>query len=285
MPRRTYTENEVTELLKRAAELEATRRSSSHGDDTGLTLEEIEAIAADAGLDPENLRIAAKEMERPGGVRTKSDAVVSGAEISAERWVNGVLNEEAIEEIVAELRHRHDTQVGKAWGMGDYGRSTVQTIGKSMEWQHTDVWGMYDTKVLLQPRDGKVRVRVSLQSAYGSSWESNQFWAWFLGAVIALPAIVSAAAISGSVLIGGLIGLATLGIVTPLSKRWFDKYLAKSVRKVETLTTDVVRMLGAWQPAEVPKKASEISGERLLDAIDGENVTTGSTATERQKIR
>src|SRR5690606_35557154 len=123
--------------------------------------------------------------------------------------------------------------------------------------QHTDVWGMYDTKVLLQPRDGKVRVRVSLQSAYGSSWESNHFWAWFLGAVIALPVTVIAATISGSGLIGGLSGLATLRIVTSLSKRWFDKYLAKSVRNVETLTTDVVRMLGAWQPAEAPKKASE----------------------------
>ena len=65
MSERTYSEDEMAALLERAAELQAhTARTNERS--AGLTLTELEAIAEEAGLNPEHLRQAASEMERLG---------------------------------------------------------------------------------------------------------------------------------------------------------------------------------------------------------------------------
>ncbi|MGD8278589.1 MAG: hypothetical protein PVH00_11210 [Gemmatimonadota bacterium] len=61
---RRYNEKEVSRLLKRAAELQRSERSVPSP--AGLTLGELEDIAAEAGLDVSSLRRAAAELESAG---------------------------------------------------------------------------------------------------------------------------------------------------------------------------------------------------------------------------
>ena len=56
---RHYDEREVTRLLRRASELQ---RESGTAPATGLTLRELEEVAAEAGIDPGALRQAAAEL-------------------------------------------------------------------------------------------------------------------------------------------------------------------------------------------------------------------------------
>ncbi|MFU8860804.1 MAG: hypothetical protein ACNA8K_10290 [Cyclonatronaceae bacterium] len=68
--KRVYSEEEVARLFRRAVELEADRSvARDDGAGAGLTISEIEQIAAEAGIDPELIQKAATELETGGGGR------------------------------------------------------------------------------------------------------------------------------------------------------------------------------------------------------------------------
>ena len=116
MPDRIYTEQEVAALLERAAELQAqAARRNEHR--PGLSLAELEDVAAEAGLDPSLLRQAAGELDEPGRPLLDRSAGTTATHVSVERRVPGTFTPEAWEDVVAELRHRFDTDMGKMWGM------------------------------------------------------------------------------------------------------------------------------------------------------------------------
>jgi len=63
---RVYSEQEIGAILKRTAELSKQVERSGSGD-AGLSLDEIQALAADAGLDPNLVARAAAELSVPSG--------------------------------------------------------------------------------------------------------------------------------------------------------------------------------------------------------------------------
>ena len=65
-------------MLERAAELQA-RALRNYDDDGGLTLEELEDVAAEVGLDPSFLRQAADELDA-GVVRDLMNGVTPGTD-------------------------------------------------------------------------------------------------------------------------------------------------------------------------------------------------------------
>lgn len=245
MPNRTYTEEEVIQLLKRAAEIEAARQSPS-GEKSGLTLDEIVAMAAEAGLDPEFLEQAADELALSGHASEGREAMVEGSEIYTERWVRGTLNDDMIDTLVSELRHHHDSTNPnyQMYGMYyNYGKSNVQMYGKNMEWQHIDRMGIYETKVLVQPRGEKIRTRVSIRSSMGN-WTGSPWLTALFGASVGAGAGAIAMATSGGAV---LVGLITAITAMGLSSVWLDRYTKKSLEKykkqVQSLADSVVRNL------------------------------------------
>src|SRR5690625_2405471 len=112
MPDRTYTEEEVAALFQRAAELQVERGRRPTGS-TGLSFDELARIAADSGLDPQLLRHAAQEMDAKRGARTMRKGK-SGSESYAEYSFAGRLDDHAVEDIIAELKHRYDSQARSA---------------------------------------------------------------------------------------------------------------------------------------------------------------------------
>lgn len=100
-PERTYGEDEVAEILQRAAGLETQRKHER----PALSLAEIEAIARDSGLDPGLVRRAARELEHHRGEKSLG-ARLAGAPLQRiiEREVDGELGTEVHELLAAELR-------------------------------------------------------------------------------------------------------------------------------------------------------------------------------------
>lgn len=73
LPRR-YDEKEIGRLLRRATELQTAEPTAPNPG--GMTLEELEEIAVEAGIDPNYLRRAALELESGASRQTFRERVV-----------------------------------------------------------------------------------------------------------------------------------------------------------------------------------------------------------------
>jgi hypothetical protein len=119
--KRLYDAVEASRLLRRAAEIES---SQSAPRPVGLSLAEIEKVAAEAGLAPEAVRSAAAELDAAalddGGVN------IWGGPLRATvaRVVRVPMTEKMWESIVAEIRRTY----------GDPGK--ISEWGRSMEWSY-----------------------------------------------------------------------------------------------------------------------------------------------------
>jgi hypothetical protein len=86
MSDRVYTAEEVTALIERASELQA-QTGSTGAPRGGLTLTELEGVAAEAGLDAALLGRAAQELNDPSRTLFASSTGASTTHIHVERWV------------------------------------------------------------------------------------------------------------------------------------------------------------------------------------------------------
>jgi hypothetical protein len=101
LPARRYNETDTDAILRRAAELAAGSEEKSA--QRGLTIEEMESLAGEAGLDPELVRRAAREVAIK---RTQRAAPFAGApnRVLLEREIPGEISEEVWESMVGEVQ-------------------------------------------------------------------------------------------------------------------------------------------------------------------------------------
>ena len=186
MPDRTYTKEEIAALLERAADLQA---NAPRDDDQlpGLSLSELEDIAEEAGLDASHVRQAAREMDAPRRAEVGDHASQTATHILLERWVPGALTDEIWEDVVVELRHHYESDLGTMMNMPGYGQSTSQQIGRTREWKHTSVSGV-ETRVMLSPRGEHIRLRLSQRVGWGSTWAEGATYGIMLAGTLALLA-------------------------------------------------------------------------------------------------
>ncbi len=117
---RRYGDREVAMILKRSAELQEAPHAV-RGDPSGLSLADLEAAAAEAGLDPALVRRAAAEHDAvaPQPVNPLLGAPTA---LALERVVEGEVPDDRYQALVAIIRD----------ALGDAG--LVSTIGRSLMW-------------------------------------------------------------------------------------------------------------------------------------------------------
>ncbi|MCL7970956.1 MAG: hypothetical protein M8866_02545 [marine benthic group bacterium] len=144
-PRR-YSEKEVGLILRRATEMQ--RAEPSAPDPTGLTLDELQEIAAEAGIDPALLRDAATEIQtrRPASLAAR----LAGApiKIEVERRVDGELPIERLEDLIPTIQ------------AGTEGQGTASAVGRTLTWSSATDTNMYTQQVLVAVRDGHTLIRM-----------------------------------------------------------------------------------------------------------------------------
>ena len=145
MSERRFTDKQVALILKRASDLE-TRSPTSGSSARGLTLADLQEIAAEAGFDADLIGRAVAEMEGPRGLEPGS--VIIGPE-TARREVRAVPGELGKEEL-AELMRLVDEQVD------DQG-TFAEALG-SVRW--TSKGRFLSTQVSLEPSQGETLIRV-----------------------------------------------------------------------------------------------------------------------------
>jgi len=176
--KRLYSDKEIGALIQRATEIQ---REASESSERGLSLHEIEHIAAEIGIAPEHLRTAAVELEsRPDageGARFWGGPFV----LDEKRVIEGTLTEEQWEQIVLGLRRL----------TGSTGR--VNEIGQIREWTRTikDLDFLIEqTQVTISPRKDQTTIDVRKQ------YRGGALMAYFLS-------IVLSGAVAGIFLDGG----------------------------------------------------------------------------------
>jgi len=242
MAERTYTEQEVFEIIERAAELQM-QASQSREERSGLTLSELETVAKETGLDPAHLRRAVAELDEPGNALFDASTRTTSTHIFMERWVPGALTPEVWEDIAAELRHRFDTDLGAMMGV-NYGTGTTEQIGRTLEWKHTSGAGV-ETRAMLRPRGDGVRIRLGQRVGWGNPVAESAMY----GASLAFLAAVIAGVVSGSGWVAAAAALLTLIVAVPLILYADRAWRRKKHRELHDLADNISALVAT--PIEV----------------------------------
>lgn len=236
MSDRFYSEEEVNQLIQRAVELEADRSVSREKDDrAGLSLTELENIAAESGIDPELIRHAAKEMESSSSESNKSKTEktkVAKEEIFCERWIDAQLDNDILDDLATELNHKYGAWEANPNWWNRYwkeGYAKNKKTSTSLDWSYTDNYKSQSTRVLIQNRGDRCRIRVSKRKLWGQRWDNIDSWGLITALIIFT---VFGGKISSNTfdslwlgLIGGIIlSFALYPVIKYFRKRYIDKH-------------------------------------------------------------
>lgn len=240
---RTYSEQDVAAIIARAAERQAeAARTPTH---EGLTLDEIERLGADAGLDPADLRAAAAEIDAAGRTLSRQ-ASQTKTSVVVERWIDAPLTLDGWENTVDALRERFGASamtalVGAAGG-------TVQQVGAAFEWTHTDGLGI-QTTVTASPRGERTRLRMSQIVGLGSPRAEGIAYGTAIAFVLAGIALVAGVKLDVATLTAVMTTLAvfaaSLAIAVPATTALDRRWRAGKLRRLDALADDIGTVLAA----------------------------------------
>ncbi|MEM8558885.1 MAG: hypothetical protein AAGG50_13785 [Bacteroidota bacterium] len=247
MPDRIYTEDQVRAIIKRAVELQEHTPKPEHG----LTIDELERLGEEVGLDASFLRMAASEVANTGQtLERRSD--MTDTHVVVERWIEGPLSTEGWEDAIAMLRERFGIDAA-SWSGQSSGAGRLETVGNAQEWTHTSGLGV-ETRVGVSERGDRVRLRITQRVGHAKPETEGKWYGAGLG--IVLGGIAGAVASSMSEI--GAIFLIVFTLVTVLStfvaapiiegidRRWRKRKLSK----LNALADEVISTLAS--PVGVP---------------------------------
>lgn len=167
---RRFSEEEVAEILKNAAELEHTDRTLSSAS-TGLTLSELNDIGREAGISPEAMRRAVSRLSAP----EPQSRQMLGLPIGVGRTVEleRTLNEDEWERLVVLLREKFNA------------RGVVRKDGNLKSWSNGNL------QILLEPTTRGHRLRMSTFNQGLQGWLIGGIAVVVMGLAMIVTGIVS----------------------------------------------------------------------------------------------
>lgn len=125
-------------------------RTAAQADADGLSLAELQAIGAEAGIDPEYVAAAAAEFNAPAAADDTPWWYAGPATVEAETVVPGTRPDGAV--WAAMVRELRDT----------FGTDGVATqLGDTLEWSYTPPMGGESTRVTVTPERYGTRIRIT----------------------------------------------------------------------------------------------------------------------------
>lgn len=164
---RRFTDREVALVLRKASEIDETEAATAGG---GLTLEELERIAAEVGIPVSSIHKAVGDLDR-GGVRLFGEASRVHQVIRA---VPGELDQTAVARLIQHVE-----------GSSPHVGVVTQAVG-STQWTASDRFRT--AQVTITPAAGETRVRV-VERAKSRLWRVTHF----------MPTMVGTALVAGTI--------------------------------------------------------------------------------------
>ncbi len=250
---RVYGDKEIGRILKRATELQDQEPSAPSS--SGLTLQELEEVAIEAGIDPRFLQRAALEL---GTSQTDPEfwAKVVGDELMLlrETTVPGELTDDGFERVVSVIQ----------MGTREHGQPSL--LGRSLTWRAETPSKTRTVQVTVTSRDGQTHVRLeeNLHQLAGGLFGGGVTGVGIgVGVGVGLP-LAGYLGLGGSLLAAafplGLLGLSFIGardIYRAIVNRrrsvmgeLFDKILAEVLACVEDRAVGGAEAPGQLPPAD-----------------------------------
>lgn len=253
MSERTYSPDEFRVIIRKALELEA-RISANPSQGQGLTRDEVISIAGESGISEDSVR-AILDDNRPqvsagrkvAGMSASPEIkpVIRGEEMSVEQWISINPTTEMIELLLTELDNRFHTSDKESWWSSLWGENVkVKKTTRSTEWKFTDKDSEMTTRVLLQSRGDRFRIRVSRKQSWGIGWDLLPNVAF-----IPLPVLSIAGGILGyhfitssifGVFMGIGAGLALAGLSFPFVRALANRITQNHVNDLTELSDELV---------------------------------------------
>jgi hypothetical protein len=147
LPARVYGDKEIARILERATELQSSEASVSPSG--GMTLAELEEVAAEAGIDVQLVRRAALEVEAGVGEASVWERLL-GERVSVTREIllPGELQEKDLEQMLAVIQS----------AVRDHGQPSL--VGRTLTWQGGAPDNSRRVRVVVSSRDGQTEIRV-----------------------------------------------------------------------------------------------------------------------------
>ena len=283
MAKRIYSEEEVEKLIRRAVQLEAEKSSGSRSSGKGLTIQELEEIASETGINPKSIQQAADELETGPLTSDKPESTtVSRNEIVCEQWVDAIPSDQVIDDLITELNHRFGTSEddGNWWDKlwDDYsGRAKVKRFSRSIDWSYTDEMEMYTTRVLMQKRGDKFRIRVSKRQGWNMSWHTGggfSLLGGYLTVVFLLAGGIIGLTVFNNVLMGLLSGIGFSALAIPATNYYrrqkLDKYKNEVAEIGEALAFQARQMVRETG-SKTKQKSSQTSDTKIIEIDDSDD--------------
>jgi serine/threonine protein kinase len=245
-PVRRYSDSEVEEIVRRAADEQLLHPTPEEG----LSLKTVQQIADDVGISPERVEQAARRLELRGQAQppTESGAgafwLGSPTVIEWESSVSGETTESAHDEIVGEIQATLSTE-GK-----------VDKLGRSLTWRtEKPVLGKRRAiQVRVTSRGGKTRIQVQ-ERLYELGWTVFPT-VWGIGAG-GIAVLLSLGGPEFGWTVAGLLSAAWTGGMYTLSRKIF-RYISRKKR------TDL---------QQLSDRIAEIAAESTRDRLDDGQTT------------
>lgn len=225
---RLYTEQEFNSILKRTAEKQAEQGTK---ETVGLSLQEMQQIAAEVGLDPTLLASVVAELDSNPDTRKKLPWYQVPNKVSLERVLQGNLEEDQWPEIVAAIENK----------LGVSGVSSQ--IGRMLEWTYSSRFVRY--KISFSPGEDQTKVRL-----FGNFSKVSRIWL-----------IMSMAYSGGFGLLGGMglfsegvgiaLGLAAVLMAFTLVRLGLINFANNKERKFKHLLTEFEGMIDETEILEM----------------------------------
>jgi len=247
--RRRYGDKEVGLILKRAAELQSQGQGSAAGG--GLSLRELEEIAAEAGIDPGSLRRAAEELDA-GRAAMHDEAAArflgGPATIRYERKLKGEISGESLELLVVPIQ-----RAAEAHGQGG-------VLGGTLSWQYKSSDGARSLQVIVASRAGRTRISIEERNA-GMAWGvfGGIMGGGGMGVGLGVGLGVGIGAL-GSALFSVAFPLAVLGGSYFISRSVFGSVVGRRQRLLRKLLDDLTEEVEANRT---------VDSEPVLDQLPG----------------
>lgn len=245
-PARRYGDKEVRRLLQRAAELQKQESVREYADGGGgLTLADLQEVAAEAGIHPRYIQQAAAGIEQSG--RSGLAARLAGTEltITVERVVPGELLDEGFEQAILEIQRAFS------------GSGNPSMVGRTLMWKSDTMDHQSSLQVTVSSRRGVTRIRAE-ERLHGTAAAAHLGLVVGAGMGVGLGVGFSVGlAVLGSALFATLFPVGAIGGIYAAVRHWMKNFGVKRRRELEMM-------------------ADRIAGYAGTDAI--ESGTSGRTA-------
>lgn len=237
-----FNRDEISKILKRAAELE--HADNIEDDSDGLTLQELQQVSKEVGIDPKYIQQAFRQLQAP--TRSLTSKLLGGPfKYNILESVPGTLSEKEWEDIVSEIRRIHG-------GIGKTSR-----LGNTFEWEQRKQEVGY-IQISLSPKKDYTKIHINANYRYYASIIYT-----FAGGfgVIFLLSFFKKMGFDGIVPpIAAAIG--TTGILAT-ARFYLSNWMKKKRKTYDELINRFQKMLGVENPSERSPSITVPEGEEL----------------------